>query len=142
MEEPESVRIDLGGITQLQPSTLHRLPCKIHCDGYAPVAEMFPCEPLHSEAKETHFVATFRGRKLLGEKFCLPKDTIGFVVPKDESASKSKDVEEEGERKLEASAWFNSLTSWNHDMEPSDRDAMRGWMEWIEMSAALHQPVE
>ena len=154
MEDVESIRLDLSSMPQLQTSKLHRLPCKIHYDGYAPVEEMFPCSVATSE-KDTSttapkpgslpesdpesgpLVATFRGRKLLGEEVRLADSVLGIVTPKVVDCRVK-----EGIKTLEPTACFNAITYWNHDLEPSDRDLMKGWMEWVKVSADLHAPVE
>eukprot|EP01084_Bolivina_argentea_P279172 477236_1 len=61
------------------------LPCKIDLDGSAPFSKYFNIKEIdEGEDRDTGgkkaITASFRGRKLLGEKYILPSNTHGAIV--------------------------------------------------------------
>lgn len=108
--------------------------------------------------------AAFRGRRLLGQTVKLPFGTSGLVMRRDmyaqEEAEEMKDVindrsmegeDDDDERDAGAYAssasekrmWrveggFSQITYWNHDALPKPEDCLHKWMEFVEVSRALH----
>lgn len=129
MEEEQSLSFDLSLGKQLKASTVHRLPCKIHYDGNAAVEEMFTFEPLEQQSGERkQYVSTFRGRKLIAEETKVPEGVQGVVV------GKKGDV-------FQVESRFDSAYCWNHDLIPSEKDEMPGWVQWINLSRSLHEAI-
>lgn len=135
--------------TDLQSKTMHLLPCGTNYSGPAPVQHYFKIKECGMnedgiEMKE----AAFRGRRLMGSDLLLPDDYCGFVLknhmevkPENGRAIKEESSDKKSFDVWEAESTFKDFTSWNHDTLPSKADHIRSVMEWLPVSAALHEEV-
>lgn len=130
-------RVAENAIDKLDPITIHHLPCKIHYNGVANVRNMFA-----SDVRDDHGVvkSAFRGRELAGRRLSLPEGCIGLVCAlKNENTAQTE--EEDECVGLDVQAVFDSICEWKHDAIPGRQDNVHLWMEWIELSAKLHEHV-
>lgn len=130
----------------LEEKTMHLLPCGTNYTGPAAVDDYFKIKA--AGTNEDGIVmkeAAFRGRKLMGSTLVIPDGFCGFVLKKDVGLNREKaKVESEDKEAFdvwEADSKFGEFTYWNHDTLPSKADHIRSVMEWLPVSAALHEEV-
>ncbi|XP_024359456.1 uncharacterized protein [Physcomitrium patens] len=132
----------------LEGKRIHLLPCGTNYTGPAPVEDYFKIKAAGSN--EDGIVmeeAAFRGRKLMGSRLPLPEGFCGFVLKKvigsnnENGKIKVKSLEKDGFDVWKADAMFGEFSYWNHDTLPTKDDSIRSVMEWLPVSAALHEEV-
>ncbi|KAG0587775.1 hypothetical protein KC19_2G190400 [Ceratodon purpureus] len=132
----------------LEDKTMHMLPCGTNYTGPAAVDDYFKIRA--AGTNEDGIVmkeAAFRGRKLMGSTLLLPDGFCGFVLKKDaglnpeNGKAKVKSSDKEAFDVWAADSRFGGFTYWNHDTLPSKADHIRSVMEWLPVSAALHEEV-
>lgn len=79
--------------------------------------------------------ASFRGRPLQGRKIKLPDGFKGYAVGK----STTTTTNTKGADKTKV---FDEFTYWNWDELPGKQDAVVKALDWINLSKAIHNPVE
>ncbi|BES89600.1 Ribonuclease H2 non-catalytic subunit (Ylr154p-like) [Nesidiocoris tenuis] len=109
---------------------VHSVPCRIHADDHANVSTYFL--PKRNESLEGVESASFRGYPLDGAKMCLPKGYKGLVLNSDSTSGTVKN--------LKCSGTFGSMTYWNWNKIPSKNDPLLAAMDWIDISAVIHEP--
>lgn len=90
------------------------------------------CGAEGSHEKDLSLEASFRGRLLRGRTIEL--DGYRGVILQRQKGS-------------ECEAWsvgsgFNKFTYWNHDVHPTENDAIQRALEWLPLARFLHTPVE
>ncbi|KAJ8922456.1 hypothetical protein NQ315_004403 [Exocentrus adspersus] len=133
-----SIRIQTGK-HQIQDnskdSNVQSLPCRIHADCDASVAQYFDN---YVKTKEDGTLSgSFRGYPLRGKKVQVPEGYSGLVLH--ESSRPSDDKEE---RTFHVAGKFEEMTFWNWDKATGDGDGITRALEWIEIAKALHSPIE
>ena len=142
MAEHTSIGIDLAGTSDMAPTTVHHLPCKIKLDGHAAVSTYF-----RPDAESTPSTVQFRGRLLKGKRTQLPAGTEGFVFCEKRTtvaaaAAAAADSDEEGDdRHWVADGRFAELTYWTHDKVMSSNDHIPQAMQCLGQAEALHAPI-
>ena len=141
------LHLDPSILTHPNQIKIHILPCKIDMTGPAPVEQYFLVDSLiarggdDNKADPSMQVSTFRGRKLLGVREEIPKNTIGLSVMQDVEFNEDDD-EEDGEnncqRVLRVDGTFDSITYWQHDCLPKSDNKVAQWMKHLEMMRVLH----
>ncbi|KAK3925149.1 Ribonuclease H2 subunit C [Frankliniella fusca] len=114
---------------------IHYMPCEIKADGPANVSRYF--KPIDNEKDPKFKKASFRGRPLHGEEISLPAGYRGLVVQE-----AKQPLVENVERTMHVSNMFDRLTYWNWDKIPSANDPFISALSWIDISEALHSPIE
>ncbi|KAK3591295.1 hypothetical protein CHS0354_004344 [Potamilus streckersoni] len=114
---------------------LHLVPCSIHHDGPARVAEFFDANVKKDGDK--NLTTSFRGRPLCGESFPVPCGYTGVVIKETR-----KPFTEEEDRHITGIQTFNQFTYWNLDREATANDKIRQTMDWIDIAKVIHRPVE
>ncbi|KAJ1519842.1 hypothetical protein ONE63_004088 [Megalurothrips usitatus] len=114
---------------------IHFMPCSIKCDGPANVSKFF--KPTANDKDPNYMKASFRGRPLNGEELTLPSGYKGVIVQETK-----RPLVENVERTLHASSMFDKIVYWNWDKLPSANDSFISALSWIDISEALHAPVE
>ena len=109
-----------------------------------------------------NLTASFRGRGIKGMRLAVPEEYTGAVVmvteerkakkPKKSSKYSEDDEEDDEDEESPAPASggrtgtvakvFRSMTVWQHDTAPLETDNPAQWMQWPQLAAALHAPVE
>ncbi|XP_063232382.1 ribonuclease H2 subunit C [Bacillus rossius redtenbacheri] len=114
---------------------IHYMPCKIHSDGEAKVSSYF--KPYIIKGEDGVLQASFRGYPLNGCMVAMPKGYRGIVL------KESLKHETDGvERNIHVTYEFDSVTFWNWDRTPSRNDAFIAAFDWVDVSEALHTPLE
>lgn len=114
---------------------IHLMPCSIKTNDEANVSKFF--EPNINVVRDDILSASFRGYPLLGKEISVPKNYCGVVLR--ETREK---MSEEATRNLYATETFNKLTYWNWDKTPTDNDKFISALDWLDISHAIHEPVE
>eukprot|EP00058_Branchiostoma_floridae_P025003 XP_002610493.1 hypothetical protein BRAFLDRAFT_117815 [Branchiostoma floridae] len=131
-----SVEVDLSGVNgETAPPKLHLLPCEIEHTGPAQVAQYFT--PSIRDNGHGVLQASFRGRELRGGTVSLPEGYTGLVLKE-----KYKAVSDEEARVFHAGQKFQEFTYWNMETPPSRNDALQKAMHWLDISKAIHAPVD
>eukprot|EP00510_Aplanochytrium_minuta_P003379 CAMPEP_0184010778 /NCGR_PEP_ID=MMETSP0954-20121128/3424_1 /TAXON_ID=627963 /ORGANISM="Aplanochytrium sp, Strain PBS07" /LENGTH=168 /DNA_ID=CAMNT_0026290449 /DNA_START=118 /DNA_END=624 /DNA_ORIENTATION=- len=168
MSNPKQVFLDLSDAQRLDPQATHRLPCRIHYDGIAPVEKMFNVEETEEEcfwntSFEEHdsknelqdgegsletkpeekvsskiLKSTFRGRELNGVCLSLPPNVQGYIMNKKDNQLTANDSSQEV---LQVDAVFNKIHSWKYDSLPTKNDDLYQWLSWTSIASKLHEPV-
>ncbi|XP_060078895.1 ribonuclease H2 subunit C-like [Ylistrum balloti] len=120
--------------TDLEDVKLHSVPCRIHYDGNANIAQYFESNSRKSDEGVT---ASFRGRPLKGEVIQVPHGYTGLVVKETRKA-----VTEDEDRHLATMNKFHEVNYWNLDKTPCEDDKMKQALHWLELAKVLHQPLE
>lgn len=85
----------------------------------------------HDDDKEKPIlVASFRGRPLQGRELPLPDGYIGYALATKKNNNTKSDRS------------FKSFTYWNWDSLPNKDDAVVKALRWLELSKAIHDPIE
>ncbi|XP_057362883.1 ribonuclease H2 subunit C isoform X1 [Manis pentadactyla] len=161
----EKYRVHLRPATlrDLNPATLHLLPCEVPVNGPAPVGRFFT--PAIRQGPDGLQVS-FRGRSLRGEKVVVPPGLVGYVMvtegkgaevvvgkPDPPQGSENDDQLEEREleepsealralerdfdRFIEATASFSCFTLWGLETIPGPDAKVRGALSWPSLAAAV-----
>lgn len=118
--------------------SINLLPCAVEADCPAPVAQYFdPTFRDHKGANYDYQTATFRGRELAGREVSLPAGFRGVVLREQQRVS--TDLED---RHVTVTGTFDKLQYWNLETVPSANDKFVQALQWIDIAAALHQPVK
>ena len=115
----------------LQPVECELIPCKINYTGEAKVASYF--KPTISETAKSTYIGSFRGKPLDGGDLTLGEDTTGVVC---EKTFGSLD-----KIKLKPIGKFDKIRAWNWDTKPSSNDVSAQALQWLTISAAIHEPI-
>ncbi|KAL7754411.1 hypothetical protein RI367_000392 [Sorochytrium milnesiophthora] len=125
----------------------HLLPCHIAHDGPAAVDTYFVVteKPSAAGADSTTPtpVASFRGRRLMGNHIALPEGYRGFILAPSHNDSEEYGGDEgSSTRKWTHRAQFSSLHCWGHDEVPSVfTDPLVNALDWCRLMQTLHKPV-
>ncbi|XP_078671785.1 ribonuclease H2 subunit C-like [Branchiostoma floridae x Branchiostoma belcheri] len=132
-----SVEVDLSGVSgeTAAAAKLHLLPCEVEHTGPAQVARFFT--PGVRDSGQGALQASFRGRELRGENVTLPDGYTGLVLKE-----KHKAVSDEEARVFHAAQKFQEFTYWNMETPPSKNDGLQKALHWLEISKAIHSPVD
>ena len=119
-------------------SIVHMLPCKIEFDGPAPVNAYFHMnkKPRTSNNKsvstQNNLESHFRGRKLEGVEFELPKNIIGMYT------HTSQNISHDGTADINIEGTFHSINVWEHDRPPTTHIAqLEECISWFELAEAV-----
>ncbi|KAH6676597.1 putative ribonuclease H2 subunit C [Halenospora varia] len=128
------------------------LPCRVHHNGPVNASKRY-WEPRTTSNVKT--IAYFRGRKLHGKQFKVPRGYRGIVLastdwilPKGSQSSpaeEDKDAEHEADVKvLEEQAEFNGIMVWGHEVVPDETadPYVRGMEEWLSFAEQIHDTSE
>ena len=121
--------------TASEVSNIHLLPCKIQHNGEAKVDEYF--QSSIKGTSEGKLRVSFHGRILQGESIDVPDGYYGYVLTEDR-----KPVTDEEDRCFKASNKFSKFTYWNLENTPSTNDKIKKAMQWVNISSAIHRPVQ
>lgn len=77
------------------------------------------------------YVASFRGRKLNGEKVVLPEGYVGYVLNEVKVPLKNEDD------RFIVDGTFEEFTYWNWNTKPSSNDPIRRAFEWLDIAEAV-----
>jgi hypothetical protein len=105
-----------GGAAELDGKA-HLLPCTIEFNGPAPVHEYFVTTTDDREC----LLARFRGIELLGKELPVPANFTAVVGTLEEDKYVIREK-------------FSSITYWNRELVPSDRDRVPLWFQWPELA--------
>lgn len=114
-----------------EESKLHWLPCAVDHVGKAKVSSYFKISSTKEKDSEV-LISSLRGRELKGAQVSLPTGYQGIIVDNLSNHSGSAQV----------SGRFSSYTYWKREVTPSHRDKSRLWMDWLEVSAVVHQKTQ
>lgn len=78
-----------------------------------------------------------RGFPLRGKRFTLPAAYSGVIFQETK-----KPLSADEERNLSFAGAFKEFTYWNYDKIPSKNDAFEKALDWMELSDALHEPLD
>ena len=106
---------------------IQSIPCRIDHTGPADVSQYFHREKLSNGCEK----ATFRGRPLDGYSVKLPDGYKMHLLKETQTAV-------DGQKKtFEVHGSTDKVTVWNLDKEPSEKDAVRRAINWLQISEAL-----
>ncbi|KAL4446283.1 hypothetical protein ABPG77_003090 [Micractinium sp. CCAP 211/92] len=118
-------------------AVVHLVPAQVQHNGPAAVSNFFrPQETGASVEGLSLLQASLRGRALSGVQLPLPAGYSGVVL---ERSKASDDAEGAA---WAAAATFASMHYWNHDAAPLKGDGLRRCLEWAELAAGVHTPVD
>lgn len=100
-------------------SNVHLLPCTVHYNGAAPIAEYFQPSPASGTSSEQ--TAAFRGRELKGVNIPLPEGAVGAIVAPSQGSF------------AEINSTFTSLTVWEHDVSPNT-NIITDSLSWLKIA--------
>ncbi|QDZ20520.1 non-catalytic subunit of ribonuclease H2 [Chloropicon primus] len=113
---------------------VHWLPCGIDYDGEAKgMEEHFRSSVVTT--KEGTKEAYLRGRHLKGTELPLPQGYSAVVL---EKRHEGGDFQEGSKSSWEAVGGSPCITYWNHTTNPSETDAQRRALEFLDMNEALN----
>ena len=107
----------------------HSIPCKVDSDGSANVDKYFEPTIRQSEKDSSVLLSSFRGRPLVGRQIDLPQNSSAFLI------KESKNGE------FVANDKFDQIIHWNLDKTPSESDTLPQVVQWIQVSEAIHSPI-
>ncbi|KAL0274275.1 UNVERIFIED_CONTAM: hypothetical protein PYX00_006742 [Menopon gallinae] len=120
--------------TDKDNAVIHHLPCVIKRNGPANVTKYFQSSIIEGDGGVLS--TSFRGYPLLGKEINVPKNYTGVVLQEPQTK-----LSEESNRNVYTIASFDKLTYWNYDRVPSENDQIMSVMNWIDISSALHSPI-
>jgi ribonuclease H2 subunit C len=97
------------------------MACKIHHTGSANVEQYF--KPVTKDGKR---VAYFRGRRLFGKQYDIPRGYTGVILEENKNGTSKhralvdagEDIDDEPARQFDAIERFDKVTVWSHETEP------------------------
>ena len=97
--------------------------------------------------------SAFRGRALTGAEIKVPHGFHGSILERQEENEPTLESSDESphndrvQRCKTAGSWkvtgrFDRFLYWNHDLLPNKSDSVHRAMEWPDLAAALHRPID
>ena len=107
-------------------SSVHLLPCTVHYNGTAPIAQYFlPTVTKERNGVDSEHIAAFRGRELKGVRVPIPEGGVGAVVA------------ESQDNLVQVGGTFNSMIMWEHDVTPNV-NAVTKPLSWFKIAKQVH----
>jgi hypothetical protein len=153
----KSMRVSVAKKTP--EARLHLLPFAVVPQDDAPMQPARVSDYFLVREEGANLSASFRGRAVKGVRLTVPEGYTGAVLMvsdngKAKKATKrakySEDEEEDAdgepekveERKGSVTKVFRSMVVWQHDVALQETDIPMQWMQWPQLAAAMHAPVE
>jgi ribonuclease H2 subunit C len=138
---------------------LHLLPFAVVPQDDAPMQPARVSDYFLVREEGANLSASFRGRAVKGVRVTVPEGYTGAVLmvsdngkakkgakrakySEDEDEDADGEPEKVEERKGTVTKVFRSMVVWQHDAPPQETDAAMQWMQWPQLAAAMHAPVE